>query len=51
MYQDRIGAGSAGGEMHFADTVSPSTYEFANPFILGFPSGGAAKRKIRQLQN
>lgn len=44
MYQDRIGAGSAGGEMHFIDTISPSTYEVANPSILGFPSGGAEKR-------
>lgn len=46
MYQDRIGAGSAGAEMHLADTVSPSTYELANPSILGFSSGGAIKRKI-----
>lgn len=45
MYQVRIGAGSAGGEMHFADTISPSTYELDNPSILGFPSGGATKKE------
>lgn len=49
MYQDRIGAGSAGAEMHLADTVSPSTYELANPSILGFSSGGAVKSKIENF--